>query len=162
MKPESLHSLVIDHHLGELPPETADMLEHFLLLHPESASEARRIRQTLDIAAAAVERHPALGNITAPSPVRETPVSARPTVRLAHLAAAAAIAIVAGLCGLMAGRWHPPEVSSAASRAAGSIQAPSHVKSSPWARYRLVVNPIQGGMNVVRVHGDSTSHPSIQ
>ena len=61
MKPESLHALLIDRELGELPPETVELLEAWLAEHPESAAAAPSIRRTLETAGAAVRRFPELG-----------------------------------------------------------------------------------------------------
>jgi len=102
MKPESLHALVIDHHLGELPPETAELLEHHLSSHSAARVEADRLLATLELSRATVLTHPELTRVPAPAPSTRR---FRGTTRLlARVAAALAVAGLTGLGGYFASR----------------------------------------------------------
>ena len=161
MKTESLHALVIDHHLGELSPEAAEMLAHFLELHPESRTEAERIRESLAITATTVQRHPELAFVTA-SPASPASVAKPRTVTLwqrpARAAAVAALALITGLSGFIAGRTSTSSSVTTNHSAIVPEQAPNSPAPSPWARYRLVANSTKGGMTVVRI--DPTNNTS--
>lgn len=158
MKIESLHALVIDHHLGELAPEAAEMLEHFLELHPESRTEAERIRESLAITAKTVQHHPELAFITA-SPASVTkPRSVTLWQCSARAAAMAALALITGLSGFIAGRTSSSSSVTTNHSAIAPEQLPAARTPSPWARYRLVANSTKGGMTVVRI--DPTNNTS--
>jgi anti-sigma factor RsiW len=50
MERDLLEKLLIDRHLGELPPDAAALLDEYLALRPEAAANAGRIGATLDLA----------------------------------------------------------------------------------------------------------------
>ncbi len=158
MKTESLHALVIDHHLGELSPEAAEMLEHFLGLHPESRTEAERIRQSLAITATTVQRHPELAFVTASPASVAKPRTVTLWQRPARAAAVAALALITGLSGFIAGRTSTSSSVTTNHSAIATEKPPAARTPSPWARYRLVANSTKGGMTVVRI--DPTNNTS--
>lgn len=157
MKTESLHALVIDHHLGELSPEAAEMLEHFLALHPESRAEADRLRETLAVTATAIQRHPELALVPISSVSVNKPRATIWRAQAARAASVAALALITSIAGFMMGR-SSPRVPDAASTTESSKAEPSTTSpSSPWARYRLVANSTKGGMTVVRIDPNNTT-----
>lgn len=158
MKTEYLHALVIDHHLGELSPEAAEMLEHFLALHPESRAEADRLRETLAVTATAIQRHPELVVMPGSSVSVNKPRATNWRSQAARAASVAALALITSIAGFMMGRSSPRTLDAASStesiKAKPSTASPS---SSPWARYRLVANSTKGGMTVVRIDPNNTT-----
>ncbi len=143
MKPESLHALVIDHHAGELPPEVADLLETFLATNASAREEADRLLTALDVTSRTVKLHPELSRcveqISQPKVIRKT------VPMWLKAAAVVALAALTSAGGFFAGRTH-----SGASFVASTM--PTAVrKDSPWAKYRMAVDPGGGGMQVVRV-----------
>lgn len=63
MKPETLQALLIDRSLGEMPAETAELLDAYLAEHPTAAAEAVCLGQTVALARSAslmpaCEEHP--------------------------------------------------------------------------------------------------------
>jgi hypothetical protein len=50
MKPESLESLLLDHVMGELPPEVGELLEAYLAHNPEAARQAAGLAATAQLA----------------------------------------------------------------------------------------------------------------
>lgn len=151
MKPESLRALIIDHHLGELPPETAELLEHHLAAHPPAREEASRVLAALDSARSAVNRHPELARVPPPAPApRPAPQSASFHPWFAR---AASIALLAAVVGFITGRSlplpHSPPLADSGSPAPGQV--------SPWARYRMAFDPSGAGMRVVRLDPESLS-----
>ena len=161
MKIESLHALVIDHHLGELSPEAAEMLEHFLDLHPESRAEAERIRESLAITATTVQRHPELAFVTASPTSVAKPRTVVLWQRPARAAAVAALALITGVGGFMAGRTSTHSSMPSADPVVAETQPPAARPPSPWARYRLVANSTHGGLTVVRIDS-KTNSPALQ
>lgn len=158
MKIESLHALVIDHHLGELAPEAAEMLEHFLELHPESRTEAERIRESLAVTAKTVQHHPELAFVTTSPASITKPRTFTLWQRPARTAAVAALALITGFSGFIAGRTSSSTSVTNIAPAIAPEQPPAARTPSPWARYRLVANSTKGGMTVVRI--DPTSNTS--
>lgn len=145
MKPESLHALVIDHHLGELPPEAAELLEHHLSAHPAARAEADRLLATLELTRATVMKHPELARDSTPLPAPSSQRLWRTSRLLARVAAALALAGLAGFGGYFAGRSDSPTATTSAPR-----------PGSPWARYRMALDPAGAGWQVVRV--ETTPH----
>jgi len=158
MKIESLHALVIDHHLGELSPEAAEMLEHFLELHPESRTEAERIRKSLAITAKTVQHHPELAFVTASPASITKPRTVTFWQRSARAAAVAALALITGVSGFIAGRTNSSSPVATTNPDTTQVQPRATHTPSPWARYRLVANSTKGGMTVVRI--DPSNPPS--
>ena len=148
MKPESLHALLIDRELGELPSEAAELLEAWLAEHPESTAAVPSIRRTLDTAGAAVRRFPELAQ-------PEPNVIAFPAARFrwVPLALAASIMLLLGgtawLC-FRAGQVSTQQAVAGAGRET-AIAPPANAarNSGPWARYALVSDP-RGELTVVR------------
>jgi ferric-dicitrate binding protein FerR (iron transport regulator) len=138
MKTESLHSLLIDHHFGELTPEAVELLEHHLATHSEARLEAERLLATLTVTRTAVQQHPELAHV---------PATTTPTPRPRHqhwLARAAAIIALAGSAGMggyLVGRGNPPPPVATTTPRTGS----------PWAKYRMSFDPAGAGIQVLRV-----------
>lgn len=68
MKPENLESLLIDHALGQLSPEVADLLDNHLRQNPSAAQRAGAFAATLDLARQAVTLPPPAQAAIAPLP----------------------------------------------------------------------------------------------
>src|SRR4051794_5456566 len=89
MNPETLERLALDRALGQLSPDVGSLLDDYFATHPEASHMDGAYRETVQLAAAALERP---GKITG-IPARKT-VSVRP--RRAREAAALAAAFVLG------------------------------------------------------------------
>lgn len=157
MNLQSLHALIIDRHFGELSPEAAELLDFHLAQNAEARAEAERVLQTLGVTREAVLRHPELARVTAGEKPPASPVS-RSTAWswLARAAALVLFAALASTAGFMAGRT----TQSPAASTAEQVMSSAPRKSSPWARYRMTLEP--NGMQVVRVETstlESKSHP---
>lgn len=162
MKPSSLHSLVIDRHLGELSPEAAELLDLHLSKDATARAEADRILHALTATQDAVMHHPELAHVT--PPIEKTATApARPNrAWVPWLARAAAVAL-ACTAGFIVGRTDSRPPDSAANSGNASPFAPDTPrKDSPWARYRMTFNPAGEGMQVVRVDTANLSTHSIQ
>ena len=148
MKPESLHALLIDRELGELPAEAAELLDAWLAEHPESARAVPPIRRTLATASAAVRRFPDLAR-----PESSVLAFPAPRFRLVPMALAASILILlggAGWLGFRAGQQSARQALAASHREPPPAVPSKAVKrDGPWARYALASNP-RGGLTVVR------------
>lgn len=150
MKSESLQALIIDQQAGELLPEVVELLEAHLANDPISRKEADRIRLALEITSQTVVRHPELVRFVERVPTTE---GSRPMPKSVHpfLKAAAALvfACLTAAAGFQLGRNQSIQVTaeSAAERSATPIPR----KDSPWARYRMAIDPKVGGIQVVRV-----------
>ena len=145
MKPESLQALLIDHELGELTPEAAELLTAWLAEHPETASSVSSIQRMLATASHVVNRHP---EVVRP----ECNVVALPISRPRFLPVALVASILVLLCGsswvgFLAGR------NSVQKSLPGSFAAETPENSTrnngPWARYALAAGP-QGKLIIVR------------
>lgn len=148
MKPESLHALLIDRELGELSPETAELLDAWVTEHPGSATAAPSIRATLETARAAVRRFPELAR-----PESELVAFPVPRFRLVPLALAASVLILVGgsaWLGFHAGQQSGQKALAASRGATPTLSPANAVKhDGPWARYAFASNP-RGGLTVVR------------
>ena len=148
MKPESLNALLIDRELGELPPETVELLEAWLVEHPDSAAAVPPLRRTLETTGAAVRTFPELARLE-PN-VLELPVS---RFRLVPLALAASVLILLGgtaWLGFRAGQDSVQKATAGNHREPSSVPPAKAVKNSgPWTRYALASGP-RGGLTVVR------------
>lgn len=156
MKPESLNALVLDRELGELSPEAAELLDHYLAEQPESAAAARSLRGTVAATRAAVRRFPELARPEADSaPDRLGLAAVRlpsgPRFNWTPLALAASVMILLGgaaWLGFRAGE-------DSAQRAEKPVKPPPalHTRTvqtaGPWTRYALATDP-RGGLTVVR------------
>jgi len=143
MKTESLNALLIDRELGELTPETLELLESWLAQHPEQARDVTKLQQTLGIARTTVQRFPELGR--ADSNI----VSFGRTSMLVPLALAAGFVLMVG-----AASWAGFKIGRGSAEARSPIESkpsPTQVadRSGPWAQYALASSP-QGGLTVVR------------
>lgn len=58
MSPESFDVLITDRELGELPPETLELLEAYLALHPKAEAEGADVMETIAVARRAVVMPP--------------------------------------------------------------------------------------------------------
>lgn len=144
MKTESLHALIIDRNLGELSPEAVELLEHHLAANPPARAEAERILASLETTREAVLRHPELARV--PVVAATAPKARWQPSRTLWLARAAALTLLAGAGGFLAGRSSSP---TAAVAKAEKSPEPRH--ESPWAKYRMSFDPAGEGMQVVRV-----------
>lgn len=150
MKPESLHALIIDRHLGELSPEAVELLEHHLAANAGARIEAERVLESLNITREAMLRHPELARVPVTAAAGQT-ASRRPSM-MTWMARAAALllAALAGAGGFLAGRLDTAGGKSTATATPGAPR-----KESPWARYRMTFDPAGEGMQVVRVDTDN-------
>jgi hypothetical protein len=64
MKPENLELLLLDRSLGQLPPETAELLEEHLRENPSAAARASALADTVSLARSAV----CIGGVAADAP----------------------------------------------------------------------------------------------
>jgi hypothetical protein len=138
MKHETLEALVIDRELGELSPETAELLDAYLRLHPQSLDAANAMADTVREARTAVRKSPDL----VPRPPRRIVGGARGMRRLAW-AAAAVVGLGMGFAYVSARHPAPPAAPPSVAH------APAHVLCSPWARYQVAYDT-QGGAYTVR------------
>lgn len=153
MKPESLHALLIDRELGELPPETEELLQEWLAEHPETAAALPSIRRTLATASATVRRFPELARPEEPPQPKNIISFPALRFRFMPLAWAASILILLGgaaWLGFHAGHQ------SAQSAMAGNQRKPAPIlpsntakRDGPWAHYTLASDS-RGGLTVVR------------
>lgn len=147
MKPESLHALVIDQHSGELPPEVVDLLETFLATNPAAGEDAARIVEVLRLTGEAVARHPECVRVFSHEKIKPVPEARRKRASPLWLKAAAVMVFssftAAG--GFYVGSTRP-EASAIA-----NVAPVTPRKDSPWARYRMALDPLSSGMQVVRV-----------
>jgi ferric-dicitrate binding protein FerR (iron transport regulator) len=153
MKTESLHALFIDRELGELPAETAELLEAWLAEHPDSVATLQSIRRTLETTGATVRRFPELGR---PEPSNVMALT-RPRVRLMPLALAASILILLGGSAWLSFRAGEQSAKKALARNNRTLPAPrQNVEhdNGPWAHYAVVSDP-RGGLTVVRRDSNS-------
>lgn len=147
MKPESLHALVIDQHSGELSPEMVELLETYLATNPAAREEAARIVEVLRITGEAVAQHPECVRVFPPTEIKPVRAARRKWASPLWLKAAAVIAFSALTAA--GGFYIGSARSGSAVIASATPVAPR--KDSPWARYRMALDPLGGGMQVVRV-----------
>jgi anti-sigma factor RsiW len=163
MNAASLHALVIDRHCGELSPEAALLLEHYLQQNPAARQEADRILLSLDATREAVLRHPEMSHVSPSSPegIPSSPTAAprerRGWLALSSLARAAVLALLASAiatAGYLAGRGGatPRTVVIEPSTPREVIAQSTPRKASPWAQYRMTFDPAGDGMQIVRVN----------
>jgi hypothetical protein len=151
MNTESLHALTIDRHFGELSPEAAELLDHYLAQNSAALLESERILQSLTVTGEAIVLHPELARV---GPVaRAKPASTlRPAIKpwLMRAAAVVLLTATAAAVGFVAGRSRTaPQVNAPVIAAASQTSASAN--SGPWARYRVSYDPTGSGMQVVRV-----------
>ena len=60
MKTETLHALLVDRQLGELPPDTAELLDAYIAAVPAAHAEAEATARTMSITRDTVRRYPEL------------------------------------------------------------------------------------------------------
>ncbi|MEX2577958.1 MAG: hypothetical protein WD342_02780 [Verrucomicrobiales bacterium] len=149
MNATSLEALVIDQSLGELPAETADLLDAYLQQNASARETAGRIRAAVGATEDTVNRRPDL--------FRESLLAergrgdwlfafsllAKPGMR------AAALSVLLGLVGL--GGYilgSAKGVSEPEALAEGSVAPDSELLASreetPWARYRIAESSSEG------------------
>lgn len=147
MKPESLHALVIDQHSGELPPEVADLLETYLVTNPAARADAARIVEVLRLTGEVVARHPECVRVFSQAEIKPVREARRKWASPLWLKAAAVMVFssLTAAGGFYAGSTRP-EASVIA-----NVASVTPRKDSPWARYRMALDPLSSGMQVVRV-----------
>lgn len=149
MKPQSLQALLIDRELGELPPDTVELLDAWLAEHPESATGIPPLRRTLETTTAAIRRFPELGH-----PQPNAAAFLTPHFRLAPLALAASVLILLGGSAWLGFRAGEHSGMALAKSQAEPAPAPAALASAakregPWARYAVGSDPA-GGLILVR------------
>ncbi len=143
----------MDRELGELEPETLDLLESWLEEHPESTAPVPSIRRTLAAAAAAMHRFPELARpeITPAQPQRFVVPLGR--FRLAPLAMAASVLALLGLgtwIGFRAGQESAQHrIALKNQRPIAAHQTPTVRRADPWTHYAWAPAP-QGGLTLIR------------
>jgi hypothetical protein len=60
MKTETLRAFLVDRQLGELPPDTAELLDAYIAAVPAARAEADATARTMSIARDTMRRHPEL------------------------------------------------------------------------------------------------------
>lgn len=135
MKTETLQALLADRELGELEPETGELLDALLAADPSARREAEAMARTLETVRASFRAQP---GIAAPQPGetaaairREAPSAWRPA--LARAAAALALLGAGAAMGYRAGMAEPA-VGGPALAAAPTAAAVRH--EGLWTRYR--------------------------
>ncbi len=147
MKPESLHALVIDQHSGELSPEMVELLENYLATNPAARDEAARIVEVLRLTGEAVVQHPECVRVFSRAEIKLVPEVRRKWTQPLWLKAAAVMVFSALTA---AGGFYVGSARSGAVVVASAAPVAPR-KDSPWARYRMALDPLGGGMQVVRV-----------
>ena len=130
MTTKQLEALLLDQALGELPGETAALLEAGLEISPDHRRRAGEIRSAVGLTEAAV--------VARPLELEKSEIAVFPTAgvrSLEGLRIAAAVAVLGGAVGLgyLAGKGRN-DSSMAGTTAAKAEATPA---SSPWARYRV-------------------------
>lgn len=150
MKLESLQALIIDQHAGELLPEVEELLEAHLATKPALQVEVERIRLALEITSQTVIRHPELVRFAEREPAVE-PLRKRPTYipQFLKVAAVLMFASVTATTGFYLGRNRSVQIASDSTTEKREVPTPR--KDSPWARYKMAIDPKVGGIQVVRV-----------
>lgn len=150
MKLESLQALIIDQHAGELLPEVEELLEAHIATKPALQVEVERIRLALKITSQTVIRHPELVRFAEREPAVE-PLRKRPTYipQFLKVAAVLMFASVTATTGFYIGSKRSVQIAS--ENTAEKPAAPNTRKNSPWARYKMAIDPKVGGIQVVRV-----------
>lgn len=158
MKPSSLHALVIDRHCGELSPEAIELLELHLSQHPSAQAEAERILAALVLTRETVLRHPELSQVSYPAVAElSRPAGSRSKMlTLTWLARAAVLLLLAAIAiatGFFAGRSTAPSSIRAMATASHGVTVAQATapRNSPWAQYRMSIDPSGEGVQVHRV-----------
>ena len=150
MKLESLQALIIDQNAGELSLEVEDLLEAHLATKPALQVEVERIRLALEITSQTVIRHPELVRLPERGPIvesrREMP---KYFPQFLKVAAVLMLASVTATTGFYFGSNRSVQIAS--ENTAEKPVAPNTRKDSPWARYKMAIDPKVGGIQVVRV-----------
>ena len=148
MKRESFNSLLIDRELGELTPETLELINAWLTEHPEFTSDIAPVQRTLAMTKTVMERFPELArpedNIIVPPP------------GVFH---ANSLALVASLCVLLGGvTWlgfragrDSAQSKLVETKLRSTVHSQPHKSqpAGPWAHYGVVSAP-RGGLMIVR------------
>ncbi len=127
MNPDSLKALLIDQQLGELSPETSELLDAYLAGSPEMESEIEKMRAALGITERTVNLRPDLFRAEREKP-RAFAFSFSPVTFRA--AALAVMMVIAALGGFFFGQNRSIEPNRPSSLLAMTDKA-------PWAKYRL-------------------------
>ena len=152
MKSTTLHALVIDHHLGELPPEVEELLLHHLATNPGARAEAEHILAALQTTQETVIAFPELAQ---PSPEVTAPTLLSPKNRAPWLRR---VAIAALFAAATSGAYFAGKFSIGTANE--TVSSPP--KTSPWARYRMTPASNGSGMTVVRVDRSGNENIPIQ
>jgi hypothetical protein len=108
MNPKTLERLLIDAHLGELPPDVSELLDAFLNGYPTLAGERDSIRNTLDLAGRAIRPRPDDAHALPPLPKRLTAPPTAGHRRFGNWGRYAALAAVIALAFLLGERFNMP------------------------------------------------------
>ena len=136
---------------GELPPEAADLLEAYLASHPAAREEAAHIVEALRLTSETVVRHPECVRVLTHDEIKPAREARRRWTLPMWMKAAAVIAFSAltAAGGFFAGSARSGDAATSSVMASAVPVTPR--KDSPWARYRMTLDPLVGGMQVVRV-----------
>ncbi len=129
MKTETLRALLVDRQLGELPPDTAELLDAYISAVPAAHAEAEATARTMSIARDTVRRYPEL------LPEAEKKII---PVFLWLMRAAAVIAIVA------AAGWFVYRNNRTITVVTSSVKIPV------WAQYEVAYDSSRGGYVVTQ------------
>lgn len=155
MKPETLNALLVDHELGELPPDVTELLNAYLGMAPSARHEADIMARTVRTAREAVRRFPELARDTeAHSPSNVLPLVAKLAPWLARAATLVAVAGLGAWLGYRAGVNSIP----AENERVANVGDTRTVASSPagadfknlWARYDVAYDQRRGVFTIAR------------
>ncbi len=149
MKPESLHAMVIDQLSGELSPEVAELLEAYLALQPAARKEAEHITETMMLMSATVAGHPECVRVWEQDEIKPARMPRRKMMLPMWMKAAAVI--VFSTFTAAAGFYAGANRFSTSSSAIADMAPVEPRRDSPWAHYRMALDPHGRGMQVVRV-----------
>lgn len=121
MKPETLEALLLDRALGELPPETGELLDAYLAQNPAAADRAESYRATTALARQALAAGaPCRAATSAPS-ARVSPCPWRGVPSWTELSRLAACVALGGVIGWLVPRGGPAEAGSVPSVTAAPV-----------------------------------------
>lgn len=133
MKPETLTALLMDRELGELSPESVELLDAYLALSPAAQSEAKAVARTVSTARETIHAFPGL------TPVAEGKALSFPTIFKPWLARAAALIAFSGTCAVLGYRAGTSASHPDGSRNGGVVARaePNRHFDGPWTQYRV-------------------------
>ncbi len=152
MKTETLQALLIDHALGELPPDVVELLDAHLAKDDNARVEARRIRETLDLAGETIRCFPEPGHA---APHGERKLIPWPAPWLGLAASLLLAALAAGSGYLLGNRRAAAPVATALPSPIPSAAPVVASAPLPWTRYEFA--PGWDELRVVRVNSNRSN-----